>query len=800
MTPVAITFVFAAWVVQQAAVLPGPAVLFSLLITALIILCLVWRKLAPRRLNPLLLSIASFLIGLCWAAGFALWRLSDALPVAWQQQTIEVVGVVASVPEATERGLRFRFDVETVLTKDAIVPQRISLNYYEAAAEEALNPSATLSNPPQVAPNLFHAGQRWLLAVRLKRPHASINPHGFDFESWALAENIRATGNIKPNEGMRKLAEMVWKPGYAIERTRELVRQRILRVLHGQAYAGIVLALVMGDDSQINAGDWQLFLQTGTGHLMSISGLHITMLAGLVYAMVDFIWRRMPHLMMRMPTRKAASIAGFIGALIYSVLAGFSVPTQRTLYMLAVLAWALCSSRPLALSQVLTLALALVVLLDPWAVNAPGFYLSFGAVAVMAYALGGGIAKQAWLKTAVKAQWAVTVGMVPAVLILFNQTSLISPIANAVAIPFISFVVTPLALMGSFFFMDWPLHLAYASLDFCMAILSSMNRLPFATWQQHAPANWTMLPALLGMVWLLLPAGFPMRYLGLLTLLPMLLVLPERPLPGEMKVTVLDVGQGLSVVVQTAKHSLVFDTGPKYDSQTDAGSRIVFPYLRGAGVAKLDGLVISHNDLDHSGGMQSLLALLPVTWLASSLPADAVGLVGQRQLKCHAGQTWVWDGVRFDMLYPSLASYQDEAIEDNNRSCVLKISSLAGTLLLTGDIEKADEHALLSSLPAALASDVLVVPHHGSRTSSSQEFVEAVAPTVAVFTSGYLNRYRHPSPDVWQRYEAQGVHVYRSDFAGAIEMRFVRGGEEQRPSIHLLPWRQQYPRYWHDVY
>jgi competence protein ComEC len=302
------------------------------------------------------------------------------------------------------------------------------------------------------------------------------------------------------------------------------------------------------------------------------------------------------------------------------------------------------------------------------------------------------------------------------------------------------------------------------------------------------------------MVWLLLPAGFPMRYLGLLTLLPMLLVLPERPLPGEMKVTVLDVGQGLSVVVQTAKHSLVFDAGPKYDSQSDAGSRIVVPYLRGAGVTKLDGLVVSHNDVDHSGGMQSLLALLPVTWMASSLPTEAVGLGGQRQLRCHAGQTWVWDGVRFDMLYPSLASYQDEAIKDNNRSCVLKISSLAGSLLLTGDIEKTDEHALLNSLPAALTSDVLVAPHHGSRTSSSQAFIEAVSPTVAVFTSGYLNHYRHPSPEVWQRYEAQGVHVYRSDFAGAIEMRFVRGGEDHSPSIHLLPWRQQYPRYWHDVY
>lgn len=800
MTPVAITFVFAAWVVQQTAVLPGPAVLFSLLITALIILCLVWRKLAPKRLNLILLSIASFLLGLCWTAGFALWRLSDALPVPWQQQTVELVGVVASVPEVTERGLRFRFDVETVLTKNATVPEHVSLSYFEPASDAGLSPSASLSNLPQVTPDLFHAGQRWLLAVRMKRPHASINPHGFDFESWALAENIRATGNIKTNAGMRMLADMVWAPSYAVERTRELIRQRIVRVLHGQAYAGIVLALVMGDDSQIQAGDWQLFLQSGTSHLMSISGLHITMLAGLVYAMVDFIWRRKPRLVMRLPSRKAASIAGFVGALIYSLLAGFSVPTQRTLYMLAVLAWALCASRPLVLSQVLALALALVVLLDPWAVNAPGFYLSFGAVAVMAYAMAGGIAKQGWLTAAVKAQWAVTVGMVPAVLILFNQTSLISPVANAVAIPLISFVVTPLALLGSFFLMDWSLHLAYASLEVCMAMLNSLSHLPFATWQQHAPVPWTVLPALLGMLWLLLPSGFPMRYLGLLTLLPMLFVLPERPLPGEMKVTVLDVGQGLSVVVQTAKRNLVFDAGPKYDSQTDAGSRIVFPYLRGAGVATLDGLVISHNDVDHSGGMASLLALLPVTWLASALPKEAVELIGQRHLRCHAGQTWAWDGVRFDMLYPSLASYQDETLEDNNRSCVLKISSLAGTLLLTGDIEKLDELALLHSLPAALASDVLVVPHHGSRTSSSQAFIEAVAPTVAVITSGYLNRYRHPSPEVWQRYEAQGAHVYRSDFAGAVEMHFVRRGIEAGPSIHVVPWRQQYPRYWHDKY
>lgn len=799
MTLLALTFVFAAWLVQQATQLPGPAVLISLLVTAGFVLWLACRQLGASYLKSSLLCLASFLFGLCWAAGFALWRMHDALPVVWQQKTIEVIGVVASVPEATERGTRFRFDVETVLTKEASVPRRISLSYYADydgfAAIKQPRP-----NSLQASSGFFHAGQRWLFAVRLKRPHASINPHGFDFESWALAENIRAIGTIRAKEGMRKLDDLVWSPGYVIERTREQIQQRIKRVLHGQAYAGIVQALVMGDDSQIRASDWQLFLKTGTSHLMSISGLHITMLAALAYGLVGFLWRRNPSLLMRLPAQKAASMAGFLAALVYAVIAGFSVPTQRTLYMLAVLAMALYSSRRLALSQVLALALSLVVLLDPWAVNAPGFYLSFGAVAIMAYASGGGIAKLAWFKSALKAQWAVTVGMVPALLILFNQTSIVSPIANAIAIPLISFIVTPLALLGSFSLMNWPLHVAYAGLEFCMALLDGLNHLPLSTWQQHAPLAWTIFPALLGMVWLLLPSGFPMRYLGLLTLLPMLLIVPERPLMGEMKVTVLDVGQGLSVVVQTAKHTLLYDAGPKYDSQTDAGSRIVVPYLRGAGVAKLDGFVVSHNDIDHSGGMQSVMSLMPVAWLASSLPADGFILPGQRRLACYAGQAWVWDGVRFDMLYPSIASYRDGSIKDNSRSCVLKVSSLAGSVLLTGDIEKIDERALLDQAPSGLSSDVLVVPHHGSRTSSSPEFITAVAPTISIITSGYLNHYRHPNPEVWARYEAQGSILYRSDYAGALELRFVLGDKSHGPTIHLIPWRQQYQRYWHDVY
>ena len=341
---------------------------------------------------------------------------------------------------------------------------------------------------------------------------------------------------------------------------------------------------------------------------MSISGLHITMLAGLAFGFVSFLWRRSPKLMLQFPTRKAATIAGVIVALIYSLVAGFSVPSQRTFYMLLVFAVALWSGRQLVISQVLAMALLIVVLLDPWAVSSPGFWLSFGAVAMLAYALGGRVGQAHWFQAALKTQYAVTIGMLPLLLVLFGQASIISPIANAFAIPLISFVVTPLALLGSFLPIDTPLNLSYKALEIGMLALKWLNQLPMATWQQHEPSAWTLIPAMLGVLWLLLPRGFPMRWVGLLGFLPMLLLVPARPALGDMKVTVLDVGQGLSVVVQTAKHNLVYDAGPKYNEQSDAGSRIVVPFLHGEGIKKVDGFVVSHNDIDHSGGMASVLA------------------------------------------------------------------------------------------------------------------------------------------------------------------------------------------------
>jgi len=504
-------------------------------------------------------------------------------------------------------------------------------------------------------------------------------------------------------------------------------------------------------------------------------------------------------LVMRLPTRKAATIAGVVVALGYSLIAGFSVPSQRTFYMLLVFAVALWSGRQLAISQVLAMALLIVVVLDPWAVSSPGFWLSFGAVTILAYALGGRVGESHWFKTVLKTQYAVTIGMAPLLLVLFGQASVISPIANAFAIPLISFIVTPLALLGSFLpanmLTDIPLHLSYKALEIGMFALKWLNQLPVATWQQHEPAAWTLIPAILGVLWLMLPRGFPMRWMGLLGFLPILLLVPTRPALGNMKVTVLDVGQGLSVVVQTAKHSLVYDAGPKYNEQSDAGSRIVVPFLNGEGIKNVDGLVVSHNDIDHSGGMVSVLALMPVAWLDSSLPEDADISPSQRKMRCYAGQHWIWDGVQFEVLHPRVESYMDEHIKDNDRSCVLKVTSQAGSLLLTGDIEKADELELINLRADKLKSDVIVVPHHGSKTSSTPDFITAVIPSVSIFTNGYLNRFGHPKPVVFERYQATKSLLYRSDYDGAIEMNFAN-----KRNIQILSWRNQYKRYWQDSF
>jgi competence protein ComEC len=731
---------------------------------------LVWRALS---------LLACALLGVAWAALLAGQRLQERLPTEWESRDLQLVGVVAGLPQGFENGERFAFVVEAVDPPQARVPRRIMLSWYhgQRADEGHEAQSTALAAAPTIRP-----GERWRLTVRLKRPHGNANPHGFDYEAWLFERGLRATGYVRPKAVAQRLDDFVLRPGYAIERLREHIRASFRAALPEAPYAGILAALAIGDQQAISPDQWRVFRQTGVTHLMSISGLHVTMVAALFAALVGWLWRRSEGLMLRLPAPKAAIAAGWLAAFGYALLAGFAVPTQRTLYMLSVVALALWSGRNLGASRSLLLALLLVLLLDPWAVLSPGFWLSFAAVGVLFFVGTARVGeRRGWRATLARwgtTQWAVTIGTLPLLLLLFQQFSLVSPLANALAIPVVSFLVTPLALL--FALTSWPplLQLDHWLLSFLMVFLEWLARWPL--WQQPAPPLAATLLGLLGVLCLLLPRGFPARWLGLCLLLPALFWPAPRPATGDAWVDVLDVGQGLAVVVRTAGHTLLYDTGPLYSAESDAGQRIVVPYLRATGVDRLDTLIVTHRDKDHSGGLVAIREALPIGRLLSSLPE----LEGER---CIAGQAWEWDGVRFTMLHPDATDYPRKGGKTNNMSCVLRLENASGSVLLTSDIEARDEQQLLARAPELLHSDVLLVPHHGSGTSSTPAFIAGVGAREVIIPVGYRNRYQHPRPDVVARYA--GSRVWRSDADGAVRVQLVG-------RLDLSSYRSDYRRYW----
>jgi competence protein ComEC len=769
-------FALGVWFLQLQPALPDIGVLAALAAVAAG-LTLAARRVPGRwRLAPA--CLAALLAGVAWAAAMGQWRLADRLPPENEGRDIRVTGVIAGLPQAYENGVRFEFEVEGA---DAAVPSRLSLAWYRGWRAEEGDEWHALQE--------VHAGSRWQLTVRLKRPHGNLNPHGFDYEAWLFERGLRATGYVRPADDNRRLDAFVPRPGLAVERLREVIRGRFLRALPERDYAGVLVALAVGDQRAIDGGQWQLFARTGISHLMSISGLHVTMVAALGAWLASFLWRRRPALMLRLPAQKAAAAAGWATAFAYCLLAGFGVPAQRTLYMLSVVALALWLGRAVSGSRVLALALAVVLLLDPWAVLSAGFWLSFGAVALLFYISAGRLAPGHWLVEWGRAQWAVTIGLVPALLALFQQFSLVSPLANAVAIPVVSLVVTPLALVAAALPFDALLQLAHGILSAMMVFIEWLADLPLAVWQQAVPPAWAVMLGLLGCAWLLLPRGFPSRWAGAVLMLPLVLVEPARPAPGELRLVVLDVGQGLAVHAQTAAHDLVYDTGPQYSADANSGNRVLIPYLRASGVRRLDGLVLTHQDKDHAGGALSLLDGLPVAWTSSSLPEGHPFRDTAGHRPCEDGQAWEWDGVRFELLHPAAGDYAAKR-RSNDLSCVLKVTTAHGSALLTGDIETLSEQALVGRHGERLRADVLLAPHHGSRTSSSPEFVAAAGAQTVVFPVGYRNRFRHPNAEVLRRYEATGARLARTDRDGAVTVDFA-------VSRRLTFEREARRRYWH---
>lgn len=753
---------------------------------------------ATLRFTVLPCLFAGFVAGFGWAAWRAEIRMSEQLAPEWEVRDIRLAGTVVSLPAQFERGARFEFQVDEVLTPNARIPSRLWLNFYTRGWRGEINPTPV----PRV-------GERWEFSVRLKRPHGRANPHAFDYEAWLMERNLRATGYVRNEPAPVFKGVTSLPPMLAVHRLREKLRDHFSTTLGDAPYGGILTALAIGDQSAVPQQQWTIFNRTGTTHLMSISGLHVTLVAGLAGGLFGWLWRRFPRLCLRMPARRVAIMGGVLAALAYGLISGLGVPAQRACLMLTVAALALLCNRRVGPGRILLVALTCVLLFDPWAALAAGFWLSFGAVAAL-YWVGmrhntPEIAEEesTRLKTLrqrlihdlrefLHAQWAATLATLPLLFLFFQRFPLVSPLANLLAIPWVSFVITPLALLGALFaWLPLPiLSLAHLLLAPLMTMLDFFAGMPLLT--PVAPPLWCVLLAGCGVLLLLLPRKTPGKGAALVMLLPLLFGQAPELSPGQLRATALDVGQGQAVLLETATHQLLYDAGPGYgpagedgEAQTgrDAGAQVVLPYLTASGVRALDALVVSHRDNDHSGGMASIIAGAQVRRIISSIPDVPNGET------CRQGQSWTWDGVYFEFLHPPA----DKTLRgDNGDSCVLKVTSAGGRMLLTGDISAREERRLLAEDRAALSAEVLLVPHHGSRTSSSPSFVAAVGADWALASAGYRNRFNHPRPEIVDRYASLGTQLLRTDRDGALIVEFSEQGMTARR------WRQEERRYWRD--
>lgn len=702
------------------------------------------------------------LLGFALATLHALSAMRAQLPAEPVRHDDVVVGRVASLPRSEPR--RLVFDLHVEQARLPLEGRRVRVSWY---------------HEPGAPPPAVRAGERWRIALRLKAPRALRNPGAPDAERHAFADRLAATAYVDADQA-RRLSE-----AHGLQAWREQASSRIARAVAADT-ARFVRALALGDTRWLTEDDWRLLRANGLTHLIAISGFHVGMVAGAAALLLRALWWLVPATARRVPARIACAVAGLAAAGVYAAAAGFSLPTVRTLLMIATVAIALASRRAVTVSQAMALAAIAIVLADPLSLLAAGFWLSFAGVAWLAWCLpreqGGA------LRGLVLAQGVASIGLLPLTVFLFGQASLAGPVANLVAVPLWSLVVAPLAVLGlaldplapvvaggawtaadRAFALAWPLFERLGSMDMALAWLPETR-------------PWAMPLALVGAAWLLLPRGLPGRWLGLVLWLPLLWPATHRPGHGEAEITAIDVGQGLAVLVRTRTHALLYDAGPATPDGFDAGERAVVPVLHARGVGRrLDLLLLSHADNDHAGGLAAVRAEAAVAQLAAPEGAGVAGAT-----PCRGGAEWTWDGVRFRLLHPP----RHFPYLGNEASCVLRIETAHGAALLTGDIGDVVERRLLATDPASLRAAIVFPGHHGSRHSSDPAFVAATGARHAVFSTGHGNRFRHPAADVEQRWRAGGAAIHDTARHGAITLRIARDG------IHVRRQREAAPRLW----
>ena len=782
-----------------------------------------WKSRASLPYTALALLAAAHL-----AAAQAGWRASkfeaQALTPELEGRDLVVVGHVEGLPQPGTQSLRFRFLPDQAWQDGQLVvlPKRIALSWY---AHRARAPGVTAPDEPDATdeeaereraadwaarqPQALQAGQRWRLTVRLKAPHGQRNPHGDDHELRLWEQGVQAVGYVRTALRHPAPERLEVARGHWVERARQATRSAITLQVQDSSLAGVMSALVMGDQQAIERADWDVFRATGVAHLMSISGLHITLFAWLAGALLTLLWRLSvrwsPAWCLFLPAHRAGAWGGLMLAWAYAVFSGWGLPAQRTVLMLALVVWLRTSARHWPWPQIWCMAMAGLLLFDPWALRSAGFWLSFVAVGLL-FATEDRSSSQArrphtgvvsLLKRVtstvlrlLREQWVMTLALAPLCLLLFQQVSLVGLLANVLAIPWVTLLVTPLALMGLLLPPCWAL--AATLLEALMVVLTPLAQIPWAILERPAAPWWCAAAGILGGLLLLMRWPWTLRLLGLPLLLPVLLWQHPRPPPGSFELLAFDVGQGSAVLVQTAGHSLLYDAGPRYSRESDAGHRVLVPALRALGV-QLDLLMLSHSDTDHIGGAPAVLARQPDLPVLSSLTDEQVSLIGLRAHRpCRVGQSWRWDGVEFEVLHPTEEVARLER-KPNARSCVLRITAAAGrgSALLTGDLETAQELQL--SGRATLRADLLMAPHHGSRTSSSSALIEAVRPRIVLVQAGYRNRFGHPAAEIVERYRSHGVEVVETTRCGAATWRSLAPGEVHCQRQQVRYWQHRVP-------
>ena len=710
---------------------------------------LIWRLPLVGR------GLCFLLCGLGWALIFHHLAMGQRLDQALDGQLVRLEGRISGLPEQTETGWRFQLESVRLQSSDEQLPD-LRLHWWGG------EPLA--------------AGELWMFEVRVRRPRGLSNPGSFDYEAWLYASGTGGLGSVRSGERLSLPGSSSW---------REALRARFTIALAPVPEGQRLLALLLGDKSSLRDADWDVLQTTGTSHLMVISGLHVGMLALTVFWLTRQLlrWGRFawawPQLWLSAPVALAAAAT-------YAALSGFAVPVQRALLMCALVCCLQLWQRQPNPVLIWLAALVFVVALNPAAPLRAGFWLSFMAVGVLVFGLSGRLALRGLWARWGSAQWVVYLGLWPWLVLWGMPSSASALLVNLVAIPCLSLLVLPLALLGALLelLLGWPVLLQYAAGALALLFNALAWVAGFSPVVHFAFPGWvSWVCALAGSLMLLGPLRRLLWLPAVLCLLPLLLPGFSRPPHGELQLTVLDVGQGLAIHVQTAEHDLLYDAGARLSSGFDLGEAVVLPALLASGVARLNMLLISHADNDHAGGALAVHQLLPVERVISGEPEKlAEALVAE---PCRA-QRWTWDGVTFELMPGA-----PQRAAANDRSCVLQIAAGQGGVLLPGDIRQAGEYQLL---PALRHASVLLAPHHGSVSSSSYAFIRQVAPRWVVFSAGSRNRYGHPHPKVVARYRELSVEPVYTAVSGAVRFR-IRDQAEPELSWY---WREKVRRFWHE--